>query len=391
MQKYDVIVIGAGAAGLMAASQAGLRGRKVLLIEHTDKIGEKIRISGGGRCNFTNLGASPKNYISSNPHFAISALSRYTQYDFIKLVESYNIAYHEKTLGQMFCDGSSSQIINMLIEECKKGGVEIIKSCLVNEFKKNGLFYLATSAGEFASESLIVATGGLSIPKLGATDFSYRIAKQFGLNIISPKPALVPLTVSENDLEFYKSLSGVSAYSIVTYKKATFKENILFTHRGLSGPAILQISSYLEQESDQEIAINLLPDINLQQVFAKEKSSKVLVSNFLKTFLTKRFVENWLTPNLSSKCIADAKLKELEAIARELHNFKVQIVGNEGYQKAEVTSGGVDTKELSSKTMCSNKIDGLYFIGEAVDVTGWLGGYNFQWAWSSGFVAGGCA
>ena len=385
---YDVVVIGAGAAGLFASAQAGSRGRKVLLIEHSDKIGEKIRISGGGRCNFTNLGASPKSYISANPHFMISALSRYTQHDFIKLVENYKIAYHEKTLGQLFCDGPSSQIINMLVEECKKNSVNMLLSCTVLEVKKEGTFKLITSKGEFDCESLIIATGGLSIPKLGASDFGYRIAKQFGLNIIEPRPALVPLTVGENDLDFYNSLSGVSASSLVIYKKIEFKENILFTHRGLSGPAILQISSYLENELGEEIKINLLPDLNLKEEFVKERNSKSLVSNFLKKHLTNRFVDNWGAENIEHKALVDYKLKDLEIIADKLHNFKVRVNGNEGYLKAEVTVGGVDTKELSSKTMASTKVPGLYFIGEIVDVTGWLGGYNFQWAWSSGFAAG---
>lgn len=386
--NYDVVVIGAGAAGLFAAAQAGSRGRKVLLIEHSDRIGEKIRISGGGRCNFTNLGASPKNYISANPHFMISALARYTQHDFIKLVESYKIAYHEKTLVQLFCDGSSSQIINMLTEECKKNTVEILLSCSVTEVRKDGLFKLITNKGEFECRSLIIATGGLSIPKLGASDFGYRIAKQFGLNIIEPRPALVPLTVGANNLDFYSSLSGVSASSVVTYKKIAFKENILFTHRGLSGPAILQISSYLDNEIGEEIKINLLPDLNLKEEFVKERNSKSLVSNFLKKYLTNRFVDNWGVKHIEHKALVDYKLKDLESLADELHNFKVTVNGNEGYLKAEVTIGGVDTKELSSKTMASTKVPGLYFIGEIVDVTGWLGGYNFQWAWSSGFAAG---
>jgi predicted Rossmann fold flavoprotein len=384
---YDVIVIGAGAAGLMAAAEAGKRGRKVLLIEHTDKIGEKIRISGGGRCNFTNLNASPKNYISENPHFAISALSRYTQHDFIKLVESYKIAYHEKTLGQLFCDGSSAQIINMLVEECNKANVTIMLNCQVVEVSKTDKFSVQTTKGLFESESLIIATGGLSIPKLGATDFSYRIAKQFGLKIVSPKPALVPLTVGGDDLELYKSLSGVSVDSIVKYKNTTFRENILFTHRGLSGPAILQISSYLPTDTET-ISMNLLPDKNLLEIFTREKNSKMLLSNFLKEYFPNRFIDNWGATHIEPKKLTEYRIKDLEKIASDLHNFQVTINGTEGYLKAEVTAGGVDTKELSSKTMSSLKIPNLYFIGESVDVTGWLGGYNFQWAWASGFVAG---
>jgi len=385
---YDVIVIGAAAAGLMAAAQAGKRGRSVLVIEHTHKIGEKIRISGGGRCNFTNINASPRNYLSANPHFAISALSRYTQHDFIKLVESYKIAYHEKTLGQLFCDGSALQIINMLTEECKKYRCEIQLNCQVTQVSKGQGFELKTSQGTFSCTSLIIATGGLSIPKLGATDFGYRIAKQFGLNIITPKPALVPLTVDEEDIDFFRGLSGIAVDSEVKYKQAAFRENILFTHRGLSGPAILQISSYLEKQPDQFVHIDLLPNMNLKEIFAAAKNSKVLIGNFLKDYLPKRFVEAWEVSNCAPNRLADCKTQYLEQIADNLHNFKVKISGNEGYAKAEVTAGGVDTKELSSKTMEAIKVPGLYFVGEVVDVTGWLGGYNFQWAWSSGYIAG---
>ncbi len=384
---YDVIVIGGGAAGLMAAAQAGKRGRKVLLIEHTNNMGEKIRISGGGRCNFTNIHASSKNYISENPHFAISALSRYTQYDFIKLVESYNIAYHEKTLGQLFCDGPSMQIVLMLAEECEDAKVTILLNCQVINVNKDKSYSLKTNRGDLSCESLIIATGGLSIPKMGATDFGYRIARQFGVNIITPRPALVPLTVGKEDINFFKDLSGVSIASVVRYKQASFKENILFTHRGLSGPAILQISSYIKGLGE-DIYINLLPEVNLKTIFLKEKNNKVLLSNFLKEFLPKRFVESWFKINEKPKRIIDYKKSDLEAIAESIHNFKVTINGNEGYAKAEVTAGGIDTKELSSKTMASLKVPGLFFIGEVVDVTGWLGGYNFQWAWSSGYAAG---
>lgn len=385
---YDVIVIGAAAAGLMAAAQAGKRSRRVLVLEHTNKIGEKIRISGGGRCNFTNINASPKNYLSANPHFAISALSRYTQHDFIKLIESYKIAYHEKTLGQLFCDGSALQIIDMLIAECKKFQCTVLLHSQIIKVSKSQNFELETSQGTFTCTSLIIATGGLSIPKLGATDFGYRIAKQFGLNIVPPKPALVPLTVGDEDVEFFRGLSGIAIASTVQYKRTTFKENILFTHRGLSGPAILQISSYLENQSEQTISINLLPGLNLKEIFAESKHSKVLISNFLKDYLPKRFVETWKVVAYAPKRLTDCKAQYLEEIADGLHDFKVNISGNEGYAKAEVTAGGIDTKELSSKTMETLKVPGLYFIGEVVDVTGWLGGYNFQWAWSSGYVAG---
>jgi len=384
---YDVIVIGAGAAGLMAAAQAGKRGRKVLLIERSNKIGEKIRISGGGRCNFTNLNASHENYLSSNPHFVKSALYQYTQHDFIKLVESYDIAYHEKTLGQLFCDSSSKQIINMLVQECGEANVTIILECEISKINKIENFELKTNQGDFSCESLIIATGGLSIPKMGATDFGYCIAKQFGLNIITQQPALVPLTVGTDDLDFYKNLSGNSIASVVSYKKASFKENILFTHRGLSGPAILQISSYLNNNPGEIINIDLLPGKNLNDLFIKNKNSTVSIGNFLKDFLPKRFIENWNMIN-GSKKLTDYKAKDLENIANTLHNFKATISGTEGYAKAEVTVGGINTNELSSKTMESKKVPGLYFIGEVVDITGWLGGYNFQWAWSSGYVAG---
>ncbi len=384
---FDVVVIGAGAAGLMAASQAGQRGLKTLLLDHSDKIGEKIRISGGGRCNFTNLGASPKNYISQNPHFAISALSRYTQHDFIKLVESYKIAFHEKTLGQLFCDGSSSQIINMLTSECEKANVYIKLGCKVVNVGKGDRFTISTTLGDFDCTSLIVATGGLSIPKLGATDFAYKIAQQFGIQIVQPKPALVPLTVGGTDLEIFKSLSGISMDSIVSYNKVSFRESILFTHRGLSGPAILQISSYLNSENEV-ISMNLLPDQSLIEVFKKDKNSKMLLANFLKEFFPNRFIDVWGVNKIESKKLTDCSNKYLEQIGAELNDFKVSVQGNEGYLKAEVTAGGIDTKELSSKTMESKKVPNLYFIGECVDVTGWLGGYNFQWAWSSGYVAG---
>ena len=386
-KNYDAIVVGAGAAGLMAAIQAGKHGKKILLIEATDKIGEKIRISGGGRCNFTNLYTSPKNYLSDNQYFAISALSRYTQHDFIDLVKSYKIAYHEKVLGQLFCDGSATQIINMLIEECKQGGVEILLNCSISAVSKSEEFYIETNLGNFHRKSLVIATGGLSIPKLGATDFGYKIATQFELNIIPTRPALAPLTVENKDLAFFQGLSGIAIPAIVQYQKTAFKENILFTHRGLSGPAILQISSYLTLDK-QQIKINLLPNTSLKEMLLEERNNKASMVNFLKQYLPNRFVENWCQANIELKRIVDYKLTELELIAQSIHEFTVNIAGTEGYAKAEVTAGGVDSKELSSKTMASLKVPNLYFIGEVVDVTGWLGGYNFQWAWSSGYAAG---
>lgn len=386
--KYDVVIIGAGAAGLMAAIQAGTRGRKVLLIEHTDKVGEKIRISGGGRCNFTNLHTSPQNFISQNPHFMKSALAGYTQHDFIKLMETHRISYHEKTLGQLFCDGSAKQIIKMLLDLCQENHVEIKMNCHIRSVSKKDSFELVTETDLFQSEALVIASGGLAIPKMGASDFGYRVATKFGLNIIPTRPALVPLIVSEQDKPFFTSLSGVSNASLVAYKNTRFRENILFTHKGLSGPAILQISSYLETFNDKEIIINLLPDLDLAQEFTIHKNNKQTPANYLKSHLPNRFVESLATTPEFHKSITDLKKEILMVIAEAIHNFRARIVGSEGYKKAEVTVGGVDTNELSSKTMECKEVPGLYFVGEVVDVTGWLGGYNFQWAWASGFAAG---
>lgn len=387
--KYDVIIIGAGAAGLMAAIRSGQKGKRVLVVEHTNKIGEKIRISGGGRCNFTNLYTSNHNFISQNPHFVKSALSQYTQHDFISLVESYKIAYHEKTLGQLFCDGSSSQIINMFIDLCAKYQVDIKLSCNVKNVFKNDYFKIESDQGDFIGDTLVIATGGLSIPKIGASDFGYRVAKKFGLNIVLTKPALVPLIVPDEQKKLFNELRGISNHSIVTYKDTSFTENILFTHKGLSGPAILQISSYLNKFDDEKISINLLPNLNLENMFAADKNNKQTLANYLKIYLTNRLVDNFSLGNSDfNRTITDLTKEKLSYIAKFIHNFQVPISDSEGYLKAEVTSGGVDTRELSSKTMESIKVPGLFFVGEVVDVTGWLGGYNFQWAWSSGFVAG---
>jgi len=387
-KKYDVVIIGAGAAGLMAAIWAGKRNKKVLVIEHSARIGEKIRISGGGRCNFTNLYATSSNYISQNPHFMKSALANFSQHDFIKLVESYKIAYHEKTLGQLFCNGSSKQIIEMLLDLCRKSKVEIKLECQVSSLEKNEFFKIQSNQGTFLGKSLIIASGGLSIPQMGASDFGYRIAKQFGLKIITPRPALVPLIVPEQERALFTELRGISNPSVVKYKNISFPENILFTHKGLSGPAILQISSYLEKFKDEEISIDLLPQLKLQEQFSKDKNSKQNVANYLKSYLTNRLVNNLANNPDYHKPITDLKKEKLLQIAQHIHEFKVKISGSEGFQKAEVTVGGIDTDELSSKSMESKKIPGLYFIGEVVDVTGWLGGYNFQWAWSSGYAAG---
>ncbi|MBS0184751.1 MAG: NAD(P)/FAD-dependent oxidoreductase [Proteobacteria bacterium] len=372
----------------MAAATAGQRGRRVILLEHTSKIGEKIRISGGGRSNFTNLNASPSTYICRNKHFIKAALARYTQHDFIKLVESYNIAYHEKTLGQLFCDGSSKQIINMMVTECHKGSVEILLKCSVLQIEKKENFHIHTTENTIEADSVIIATGGLSIPAIGATDFGYQIARQFGLKVLVTKPGLVPLKVEGEMREVFSKLSGISLDALVSYEDINFRENILFTHRGLSGPAILQISSYMKKFHREEITINLLPTLDLKKEFLSHKNSLQTGANFLKTFFPNRFVEEMV---LSSDCdqrMTDLKKNTLLALADHLHNFKVIIEGSEGYQKAEVTEGGIDTDELSSKTMMTHKVPGLFFIGEVVDVTGWLGGYNFQWAWSSGYSAG---
>ena len=387
--EYEVLVIGAGAAGLMAAIHAGAKGKKVLIIEHTAKIGEKIRISGGGRCNFTNLNTNNKNFLCNNPHFVKSALSRYTPNDFINLVESYNIAYHEKTLGQLFCDGSSKQIINMLLDECKKYQVTIKTECSVNDISKNERFILKSNLGEFISDSLIIATGGLSIPKIGASDFGYKIAKKFGHTIIPTAPALVPLTIEEKELDWFAQLRGISNHSIVSYGKTSFEEAILFTHKGLSGPAILQISSYMNKFSGETVSINLLPHLNLSQLFTSDKDSKQTVANYLKKYLTNRLVENIALINEDfNQAITNLSKDKLLNIAQYIHHFQAPINGSEGYLKAEVTSGGIDTNEICSKTMQSKKVPNLYFVGEVLDVTGWLGGYNFQWAWSSATAAG---
>jgi predicted Rossmann fold flavoprotein len=389
LAKYDVIVIGAGAAGLMTAFCAGQKGKRVLIVEHTDKIGEKIRISGGGRCNFTNLYTKSHNFISQNPHFVKSALSQYTQADFINLVESHKIAYHEKTLGQLFCDGSSKQIIDMLVDLCKKHQVDIKLSCNVKDVFKGDHFKIETDQEDFISDALVIATGGLSIPKIGASDFGYRVATKFGLKIIPTKPALVPLIVAAEQKQLFNELRGISNYSEVRYKNIAFTEGILFTHKGLSGPAILQISSYLSKFEDEKISINLLPGLNLEQMFVDDKNSKQTPANYLKNYLTNRLVDNFALQNpYFNKAITDLSKEKLTSIAKFIHNFQVPISESEGYLKAEVTSGGVDTSELSSKTMESTKVTGLFFVGEVVDVTGWLGGYNFQWAWSSGFAAG---
>jgi predicted Rossmann fold flavoprotein len=389
MKKFDVAIIGAGAAGLMCAIEAGRRGRRVVLIDHASAPGEKIRISGGGRCNFTNSGASAGNFLSQNPHFCKSALSRYTAADFIAKVDSHAIAWHEKTLGQLFCDQSAKQIVAMLVDECREASVDLRLSVTVEAVEKVGdRFQLATADGGFECDALAVATGGKSIPKMGATDFAYGIAEQFGLKIIETRPALVPLLFAQDLLDETKTLAGVSVQAQVKCGGAAFREALLFTHRGISGPAILQISSYWRE--GVEIEINLAPDIDVFKILrdARQSQGKLAPHTVLSETLPKRLAEAIAArANIGGKLgeHGDARLK---ALADAVHHWRIKPAGSEGYRTAEVTLGGIATDALSSKTMQAKHTPGLYFIGEAVDVTGWLGGYNFQWAWSSGWAAG---
>jgi predicted Rossmann fold flavoprotein len=404
-QKYDVIVLGAGAAGLMCAIEAGKRGRHVLVLERADRIGKKILISGGGRCNFTNLHSSPENFFSANRHFAKSALARYTPADFVRLVEKYRIPYHEKKLGQLFCDRAASDILTMLEQECRDAGVEIRLNTKVtevrnqevrkdevrknaghtNDLHENDQFAVQAEDAGFGAARLVVATGGLSIAKIGATSFGYDLARQFGLKIEPPRAALVPLVFSERDCKRWCDLAGVSTEVIATTRstKQMFRENMLFTHRGISGPAILQISTYWDAK--EPIHLDLAPDRDLTaDLRAREhrdlSSWKLLLREVLPRRFADRWVETYPLAGNSDRVFADAE--------RQLHSWEVKPEGTEGYGKAEVTAGGVDTGELSAKTMESKKVPGLFFIGEVVDVTGQLGGFNFQWAWASGFCAG---
>lgn len=390
MKFFDVVIIGAGAAGLMCAMSAGKRKLRVLLIDHAKNVGEKIRISGGGRCNFINLDVTSNNFLSQNPNFCISALNRFTEADFIKLVEKHKINYHEKTLGQLFCDHSSKQIIEMLLTECKEGDVEIRTETQIGKIKKEKENFLIEIGQENVScKSLVIATGGLSIPKIGATDFGYKIAKQFGLNIITPKPALVPLILKPDLLQETKNLAGVSVSNVTaTCNKKTFREAILFTHRGLSGPVILQISSYWQE--NQIITINFVPEINIFTLFLEKRSEnpKQDINNLLIPILPKSLVNYLVAKSDCKGTIAEISNQKLKKLANLVNNWQIIPETTEGFAKAEVTLGGVDTNEISSKTFESKKVSGLFFIGEVLDVTGHLGGYNFGWAWSSGFVAG---
>ena len=375
MSSFDVIIVGAGAAGLMCAITAGARGKRVALLDHNIQVGAKILISGGGRCNFTNIGTTPQNFLSENPHFCRSALSRYTPAEFLALMAKHAIAWHEKTLGQLFCDGSARQVVAMLLAECAASGVQVKLNTKVTDIRKSDCFTIETLDEKFSAPTLVLATGGLSIPKMGATGFSYDIAKKFGLKIIRPRPALVPLKAAPGELAFYSNLSGVSLPAIASFGNTEFKENILFTHRGLSGPAILQISSYLHD--GQPLSLDLAPGIDALKFLKERKHARPKAE--LKTILAE------LLPQRLAHAMAPA---ELPALADRLKNWTMTPDGSEGFAKAEVTAGGIDTNELSSKTMEAKAVPGLYAIGEAVDVTGWLGGYNFQWAWASGWCAG---
>jgi len=383
MEKYDVLILGGGAAGLMCASEAAKRGRRVAVLERAGRIGKKILISGGGRCNFTNIHCTSENFISGNPHFAKSALSRYTPADFVALVEKHSIPYHEKTLGQLFCDRAATDITDMLERECYEGGAKIFTSCNITEVDRSAGFVVRTEGIEFRASVLVIATGGLSIPKMGATALGYDLARKFGVNICETKPGLVPIVLNPKDQADYCDLTGVSAEVRVDCGGQSFKEAMLITHRGLSGPAILQASSYWE--NGQPIHIDLAPDQDvtaaIRQTTVRKASSAL---SALQKFIPTRFAKRWLDVNSASRWTNQA----LDDFERRIHRWTLLPAGTEGYQKAEVTAGGVDTTELSAKTMECKKVSGLFFIGEVVDVTGHLGGHNFQWAWSSGVAAG---
>ncbi len=392
-QSFDVVIIGGGAAGLMCALTAGQRGRRVLLIEHANRIGKKILMSGGGRCNFTNTGCTPGQFLSANPHFCKSALARFTPADFIAMVDRHRIAWHEKELGQLFCDDSSKQIVQLLVDECAAGGVEILTDCIVDTVEREeaagaSTFSVRTTRGSFAAPALVVASGGLSIPRMGASGFGHGLARQFGHQVLPLRAGLVPLTLTGIHSDHLLDLSGVSLPVSALCNVQSFENAMLITHRGLSGPAILQISSYWEP--GDALRIDLLPgQDSLTQLRAAQSvrpavELKTVLSEWLPKRLAQRLCEVWL-PN---KPMRQYDIGELRHVAEVLHQFPIVASGTEGYRTAEVTLGGVDTNELSSSTMQSRQVPGLYFIGEVVDVTGWLGGYNFQWAWASGFAAG---
>jgi predicted Rossmann fold flavoprotein len=380
--RYDAIIIGGGAAGLFCAITAGKRGRKVLVIEHNPEVGRKILISGGGRCNFTNLSVAAENFISRNPHFCRSALAGYTPQDFIELIKRHNIPFYEKKLGQLFCRSTSRAIVDMLLAECRAARVKIRNGCTVTAVSHDGGFRVDTEQGAFSSDALVVACGGLSFPKVGASDLGYRLARQFGLSLTDTRPSLVGLVIEGRR---YAELAGISLDSTVASGKHIFQESVLFTHRGLSGPAILQASNYWNR--DEPVTIDLLPEIDVADTLTANRHGKRTLANFLADRAPKRFAETFAGP-LTDRPLNQLSNKDISDIGRSLNSWQVRFSGTEGYDRAEVTLGGVSTAELSSKTMEVKRMRGLYFIGEVVDVTGWLGGYNFQWAWSSGFAAG---
>ena len=386
--EADVIIIGAGAAGMMCALTAAQRGRSVSLLDHSAKLAEKIRISGGGRCNFTNLNTRPENFISQNPHFCRSALSRFTPQHFIAMLDKHGIGYHEKTLGQLFCDKESEAVISMLKAECDAADVHWCMPCNVEKIERDDVFNVTTSRGIYRAGSLVIATGGLSIPKIGATPFGYKVAEQFGIPMTKLKPGLVPLSFHPDEWAMYADLAGVSVDAVVSFGKQRFRENLLFTHRGLSGPSILQISSYWEP--GKALGIDLIPDHDMQEIFMQQRGSKMLLSNFIAQYLPKRLADIVALHWTENKPLNQYPEKTLRALAEGLKNWQITPTGTLGYSKAEVTCGGVDTYAQSSRTMECNGVPGLYFIGEVQDVTGHLGGYNFQWAWASGYAAG-CA
>ncbi len=388
--EYDVVVVGGGAAGLFCAAVAGQRGRRVLLVEHNDRVGKKIGISGGGRCNFTNLGAGPANYLSEQPGFCRSALARYTPQDFLALVEKHGIAWHEKKLGQLFCNGSSREIIDLLLRECADGGVEVLCSTSVAAVENDGAFRLRVNrAGDsrrIDCESLVVATGGLSFAKLGATDWGHRLACQFGLRLTPMRPALVPLVLSSDDLAHWKELAGVSLPVRIRRGETAFSEAVLFTHRGLSGPAVLQISSYWRD--GETVTLDLLPGQDFPKPDATNRQSSTRLAALLARHWPRNFADAWCGAYGWDKPLGQLKDREIAAAEVTARAWRLSPPGSEGYPKAEVTLGGVDVRDLSSKTMEARDVSGLYFVGEVMDVTGWLGGYNFQWAWASGHAAG---
>ncbi|SCY47507.1 hypothetical protein SAMN05661077_2221 [Thiohalorhabdus denitrificans] len=388
MAHYDVVIIGAGAAGLMCAATAGQRGRRVLVVEHAGKVGKKILMSGGGRCNFTNLHTGPEHFLSANPHFMKSALARYTQWDFLALVERHRIPYHEKKAGQLFCDRKAKDILGMLLEECRAGGVTIRTKCAVRDLTVDSPHRIATDLGEFTADSLVIATGGLSIPRMGATAFGLELAERLGLAIQRPRPALVPFTLPRGQREELAELSGISLEAEVRCGDAAFREAVLFTHQGLSGPAVLQASSYWTPGTP--VTIDLLPDLDLEETVAAARRNhpNLHLKNLLTDFLPRRVAQRWCAQRVPDRPLGQLSRADLQRAAEHLHRWTFTPAGTEGYATAEVTRGGVDTGELSSRTMEAKRYPGLYFIGEVVDVTGHLGGHNFQWAWASGHATG---